>query len=310
MHHENHVRLITLRLFARCSRGFTLVQLVICVAGIMGMMLLLIPALKRQISSANATMCMSNLNVIYEGLTSYGMDNGGWWPERQVGTQAGLIKDSNVWINLIAVDKYVDEISRFTCPGDINAPRRDSMTEEFLRRQIGNAPSYGLNQLTWREHDVAPSDDPGIKREPAFPARTILLADLGPDIPEGDLPKDEVERRRILELARDAGRLVADDGFRLGAVRSPGSWLTARHGRTINLMAMGGNVSVGKSHDVSKMMTELPEKYYDDCATGPGECTFCNVFHAAHYDFSGSGLYWWTGQYESHSLNPAHTAGE
>ncbi len=42
-------------------------------------------------------------------------------------------------------------------------------------------------------------------------------------------------------------------------------------------------------------MAGLPDDYYDDCATG--ECTFCNVFRAPHYDFSKSNLHWWTGLY-------------
>ena len=275
-------------------RGFTITQLAVCVAAMMLGLVFMIPTMKLKLGQASATGCQENLGKIYSGLYTYAYDNNGWWPERQVRTQAGLIKDSNVWISLLWDRRYVDDISRFTCPGDPNATRRDSMPQEFLRRQIAHAPSYGLNQLTWREQGVSPSDDPGIKREPTLPARTIMLADLGPDLPEGDLPKQEAQRRKILELVRDAGRLVADDGFRMGVVNPPGSWLTARHGRTINLMAMGGNVM--RSHEVTELMGSVPENYYDDCATG--NCTFCNVFHVVHYDFSKAGLYWWTGPYE------------
>ena len=124
-----------------------------------------------------------------------------------------------------------------------------------------------------------------------------MLADLGPDLAESELPKAEDRRRQIMELVRDAGRLVADDGFRIGVVDSPGSWLTARHGRSINLMAWGGNVL--KSHEVSELMAGVPEIYYDDCATG--NCTFCNVFRDAHYDFSKADLYWWTGPYTGYA---------
>ncbi len=253
----------------------------------------LIPALKRQMGSASSTRCMENLREIQTGLHSYRFDNG-WWPERQVRTQAGLIKDSNVWVDLILNDEYVSEASRFICPGDINAPRRDSAPQEFLHRQIADGPSYGLNQLTWREYGVVPSDDVGLLRKPSKPNETILLADMGPDIPGGELPKNEAEQRRIIERARDGGRLVPDDGFRFGAVHPPASWLTARHGRTINLIAQGGN-AVAAGHDVGRMMDDVPADYYDDCATGT--CTFCNVFRAPHYDFSRSDLYWWTGPY-------------
>ena len=278
----------------RCRRGFTLTQLTVCVAAMMLGLVFFVPAMKHRIGSASSTRCMENLRKIYDALYMYERDNDGWWPERQVWTQAGLIKDSNVWISLLAERRYIDDINRFTCPADPNAPRGDSLPMEFLRRQIAYAPSYGLNQLTWREYAVAPSDDSGIRRKPSEPARTILLADLGPDFAERDLPKEESARRRVLEAARDAGRLVADDGFRIGLVAPPPPWLTPRHGRVINLMAMGGNVS--KSHDATKLMSGVPESYYDDCATG--NCTFCNVFRAPHYDFSSSKLYWWTGPYD------------
>ena len=86
---------------------------------------LLIPALKRQMGSASATRCMENLREIHGGLRNYWMANSAW-PERQVRTQAGLIKDSNVWVDLVIGEEYVSEASRFICPGDINAPRRDS----------------------------------------------------------------------------------------------------------------------------------------------------------------------------------------
>ena len=158
----------------------------------------LIPALKRQMGSASSTRCMENLREIHTGLRSYRLDNG-WWPERQVRTQAGLIKDSNVWVDLVIGDEYVSEASRFICPGDINAPRRDSAPQEFLHRQIADGPSYGLNQLFWREYGVAPSDDVGLLREPSEPSETILLADMGPDIPGGELPKNEAEQRRVID---------------------------------------------------------------------------------------------------------------
>lgn len=275
------------------GRGFTIIQLAICLAVLMFALAVLIPARKRQMGLASSTRCRENLREIHQGLIAYRADHS-WWPERQVRTQAGLIKDSNVWVDLILDDKYVSESSRFICPGDINAPRRDSSPQEFLHRQIADGPSYGLNQLIWREYGVAPSDDVGLSRKTSNPSETILLADMGPDIPDRELPKNEAEQRRIIERARDAGRLVPDDGFRFGAVRPPASWLTARHGRTMNLIAQSGNADAA-GHGVSEMMDGVPADYYDDCATGT--CTFCNVFRAPHYDFSESDLYWWTGPY-------------
>ena len=166
------------------------------------------------------------------------------------------------------------------------------------------SPSYGLNQLVWLAYGVSPSDDPGVRRSPKDTEKTILLADLGPDIANRDLPEDEEERREIIERSRDAGRLVPHDGFRIGVVRPPPPWLTTRHNSRINLMAMGGNTS--QRHDVRKMIQQIPESYYDDCATG--DCTFCNVFRATHYDFSSSKLFWWTGRYydDSPSLPGGH----
>ena len=96
------------------------------------------------------------------------------------------------------------------------------------------------------------------------------------------------------QLGRYPYAIVERDGFRIGVVRPPGSWLTTRHNQFSNLMAMDGHTSI--RHSVKKLVTTVPEPYYDDCATG--ECTFCNIFRAPHYDFSASELFWWTGRYE------------
>lgn len=276
------------------KRGFTIVQLAVCVAAMMLGLVFFIPAVKHQFGLASSTTCMENLGKIYEALWTYERANGGAWPEQQIHTTAGLIKDSNVWINLITEPRYIKDLGRFTCPGDPNAPQRDTTPAESFRWRVSHAPSYGLNQMTWREYGVAPSDDTGMARDPSHPDRTIMLADLGPDYAESELPEGEGAKRALLERARDSGRLVPDDGFRVGVVNPTASWLVPRHGRSINLIAMDGHV--GKTHDVSELVAAVPEIYYDDCAMG--NCTFCNHFRALHYDFSGVDLYWWTGPYD------------
>jgi len=280
------------------KRGFTIVQLAVCVAAMMLALVFFVPATKHQFGLASSTTCAENLGKIYVALWAYEKDNGGAWPEQQIHTTAGLIKDSNVWINLITEPRYIEDLGRFTCPRDPNAPRRDTTPAESFRWRVSHAPSYGLNQMTWREYGVAPSDDTGRVRNPSHPDRTIMLADLGPDYAESELPKAESAKQALLERARDAGRLVPDDGFRVGMVNPTASWLVPRHGRSINLMAMGGYV--GRTHDVSELVASVPQVYYDDCAMG--NCTFCNRFRALHYDFSGVDLYWWTGPYDRHDL--------
>lgn len=277
----------------RRQGGGTVWQVIIGVVVLMVMLMTLITVLKKQVAGARQTRCAENLLRIHRGLYMYRGDNNNSWPEQQIMTQAGLIRDRNVWIDLIGGNKYVGELSTFTCPADINAPKRDSQTDAFYRRSVTLGPSYGLNQLTWRDYDIAPSDSSGINRSPSRTEQTILLADLGPDLEMNELPRDESNRRGWLELHRDAGRLPASDDFRTGMVSPARSWLTARHRRSINLIAIGG--SLVKLHNVEEMLKRLPESYYDDCATG--DCTFCNVFKSPHYDFSASSLYWWTGPY-------------
>ncbi len=276
----------------RC-RAFTLIQFTITVLVMLAAIGLVVPALRNQIARARSTHCQFNLSLIHRALAMYVSANDQWWPERQVVTQAGLIKDENVWIDLLLEDAYIGEPDRFICPSDINAPLPADHTTESFRRAVAYAPSYGLNELTWREYGVAPSDDPGLRRVPVDTHKTILLADRGPDYPISDLPSQGSTRRQVLELARDAGRLPADDDFRLGVAQPPRNWLTGRHRRSINLMTMMGSKEY--TQPTGRLAGRPPEPYYDDCATE--NCTFCNVFKAAHYDFSSKGLFFWTGPY-------------
>lgn len=257
------------------------------------LLIVVVPGVKANVERARSVKCRENIGKIYRGLNSYEFDNGGWWPEQVIRTQAGLIKDQNVWVSLVSENKYVGELETFICPSDPNAPRAKGAIKEYLRRRVSYSPSYGLNQLVWLEYGTSPSDDPGIRRAPKDTEKTILLADLGPDVPDRDLPGEEKARRERIENARDAGRLVPDDGFRIGVVQPPSPWLTTRHNARTNLMAMGGNTS--QQHDVRKLIQRIPESFYDDCATG--DCTFCNVFRSPHYDFSSSKLFFWTGRY-------------
>lgn len=272
--------------------GFTLWQLLIALVGMLATLALALPALKRQVEAGRSARCVDNLNRIGRGLFLYQFDHDGWWPQRRIWTQAGLVKDQNVWISLIVETKYVAEARTFCCPSDPNAAQQDSTTPAFFRRLVGLAPSYGMNQLTWRRYDTAPGDDDGMKRKPSRPERTLLLADKGPDYRLEELPAEDRDKRAFLELARDAGRLPADDGFRIGVVEPPRAWLPMRHGDSVHLSVMAGAVTT--SHPAGRWQTQPLAKYYDDCATG--DCTFCNVWAAPHYDFSASRIYWWTGR--------------
>ncbi|MCG3138236.1 MAG: hypothetical protein HJJLKODD_02097 [Phycisphaerae bacterium] len=266
-----------------------------------GLMLLIIPLLRGQVQSARAVRCQEHLSLIYRGLLLYKDNNDGWWPEQRMTTQAGWVRDQNNWIELVADNQYVGSVASFTCPSDPTAPSLQSnLTRDFLRYQISHAPSFGLNQLTWREYGVPLALDPGERRQPSRKSNTILLADLGPDLLRSELPENELDRWERLREVRDAGRLVADDGFRIGQVFPTRTWLTPRHHGAINLLAMGGHIQA--THQTSNMVIRWPEKYYDDCATG--DCTFCNVFRAPHYDFSASALYWWSGPYYSTTTAP------
>jgi hypothetical protein len=279
-------------------RGLTLAQLILSIGAMMAMVAILIPVLKQQVARGYAVRCRDNLGRIHRGLSSYRNDNDGWWPEKRIHTQAGLVMEHNPWVELVADARYVNAIDVFVCPNDANTPSRNTVTSEYYARSVTRGPSYGLNELTWREYGVSASDDPGIRRTPSRQDTTILLADRGPDLGLTELPKEERERRQVIEFARDAGRLPAGDDFRIGTGRVPRSWLGARHANNINVVAMVGSATP-VSFDATALASSPPEPYYDDCATGTGRgfCTFCNVFRAPHYDFSSSQLYFWTGPY-------------
>ncbi len=292
------VKFSTFKMFAHPEasthrRGTTLFQIVLTAVLMMILLTIGIPLLQRQMEHGRASLCAENISRIHRALYMYRGDNEGWWPIRQIQTPAGLLRDSNPWIEPLTDKQYVTDVQTFCCPSDPNAPRRRDSATEFFRNQVTVAPSYGLNLLTWRDYYCSPTDHPEFRRQPSRPECTILLADRGPDLDPNRFSETSSPRQETIARFRDNGTLPAADGFRMGMVTSPPSWLSGRHNGCINLMTIGGSATV--QHDVRKIAGRSVEPYYDDCAAG--NCTFCNVFKAAHYDFSASQLYWWTGPY-------------
>ncbi|MFQ5492382.1 MAG: hypothetical protein ACE5GE_16855, partial [Phycisphaerae bacterium] len=68
------------------------------------------------------------------------------------------------------------------------------------------------------------------------------------------------------------------------------SWLTKRHGRSINVLTLGGAV---RSVATEEPMKRTIRTYYEPCAAGA--CTFCLELNSAHYTFYRSRTFWWTG---------------
>jgi len=64
----------------RTRRGFTLVELLVCIGIIVILVSMLLPTLGRARSAANTAYCLANLRSIGQAMTMYVSENGGWIP--------------------------------------------------------------------------------------------------------------------------------------------------------------------------------------------------------------------------------------
>ena len=275
---------------SRAARpGFTLVETIVVIAIIALLMSLLLPSLKRSMRLAASTVCMHNLQQIGYAIEMYRMDNAGWLPHNEAidSEQDGRAVVAPWFVKLLPV--YLGDGEALTCPEDPLYRRwrhKPLPTPDAIDPDQGVQPaSYGLNGFMLHCGDGYLADPD--RRPPTRPLDTLLAADLGPDgtcvSATNDDPTPPTDRNYSV--------LSWDDNYDPfgGQVQDP--WITARHGRGINMLTLGGGVRSVRTIDI---IDEPILDRYDSCVAGG--CTLCTEFEVPHYTFARDRIFWWTGR--------------
>lgn len=257
----------------RGRRGHTLVEMLAVTAVTAVLLLLLIPSVQRSMRESRSAVCMHQLKEINRALQEYRLDNRGWLPDVEEPSVDGPVDPYGAaWYGRL-LPRYLGTPPSLICPAD---PLRSVVKAADTLDQHpdpANASSYGMNSLI----HVAGLEDAD-RSGPANPLATILLADMGPDVPVGG------------RVVRNGGWMPWDDNYHPALSGLRDSWLTGRHFGSINVLTIGGSVQRVRTVE---MLEERISNYYSDCATGG--CPLCVDYKLAHYSFAPARLFWWTG---------------
>jgi len=285
--------------------AFTLIELLVVVSIIALLISILLPSLKNARVQAQTVACAANLKSISVPMFSYQTENRGYlprnlwsewdWPDGEGSPKESASEKSILWKYELWFYKlfgtYIKDGRVFLCQGD---PIRGQFNFEAKkgnnpRDKIPNVPScgYGMNYAFRHWHD--PQSFNMEKYPPKRVFQTLLLADVGPDATIKTAPLGYTPGKVGLPW-RDGGRIVWDDGAR--SWFSGPTWLTARHGQGINMLALdGARHFVQTKH----MLTQKIGSYYQDCRDK--DCYFCRYQKLPHYSFARNDLVWWSGPY-------------
>jgi len=243
---------------------------------------MLIPAMKRSVDLAAATVCQYNLREIGFGLRMYAQDNQGWLPSvlESQAVAVGGSPVSQAWFSKL-FPTYFQEPASLSCPRDPYGYRME-YADNLTDPDVAEYASYGVNDFIMNAGGGYLANIERLR--PTRPLDTILAADLGPDrllIDSGAAGRGP---------GRNASRMSFGDGFDPYKGSPPNPWLTTRHNGGINVLTLGGAIRKARTAD---MMNKPMQRYYQKGAAGG--CTLCNELGLYHYSFADSGLYWWTG---------------
>ncbi len=269
---------------------------VVVVAGLLMMLLaVLLPAAANVREAHRPASCKAQLGQITRALAMYQDDNAGWLPAWGLWSEAAWsVPKRDLWFYRICPE-YMKDSGLLICPDDPFGDLYDfEAVYEGRLHTNSMVPScgYGLNYTLRHLTAMNPMQVP-----PRDPARTVFLADVGPDdalvhVPIWDAPGGDPG---VGLPWRDGGRIIWDDGER-DWYDGP-TWLSARHyGNSINVTAMDGST---RRVRVDHILLEGPILRRESCLGASGDppdhmCGLCAGQHP-HYDLSESDLWWWTG---------------
>jgi len=287
----------------RRRRASSLIEMLIVIGVISLMASMLLPSLKRSLSIARTTLCKQNLRSTGQSLAMYRIENNGWLPARRTveevsATASSDVDNSDVWF-LKLFPTYMEDPAALTCPED---PFRYRVNRSGLDKNdpsVSDFSSFGINSFIMQAANgkLARVD----QYHPTRPLDTILVADMGPDVPQQQLQSTNSRDRYskgsgVFGPGRNNGLMPWDDGFDYGS-RSGGSsmpWVTTRHDNGINMLTLGGGVREART---DRVVREPIRWRYE--AGANGGCTLCNLGYqhrVSHYSFAKDQLFWWTGE--------------
>jgi len=261
-----------------------MIELLLSVAVIVVLLGIMLPALKRSVRQARATVCMHNLHVLDQVLKMYQSDHRGWAPTARANGEEAQEGDPK-WHDLL-VPRYLPDLTLLVCPEDPFGNHLIARDAQNTSALIGRDTSYGLNSLIVSDTGAAVGNTE--RYRPKRPLDTLLSADMGPD---AGLKWDDKYVVGDGSSRWTGGGLSWDDGFEYGGVQYMRSWLTQRHVGGINALTLGGGVRMIQSRPI---MLNTIESFYDRCAAG--ECPLCLDLEIPHYSFYRNRVYWWTGR--------------
>jgi type II secretory pathway pseudopilin PulG len=267
---------------ARQRLGHSLIELLVVIGIIVILIAALLPALRRSMRQAASAVCMHNLSELNHALQMYRYDNRGWLPNVTPLPSTSPSEPDSAWFPKL-MPRYFADPGVLLCPSDPFRRLARASLPPSPQPDFANACSYGMS-------DFILGSPRGYlaNREPPHPLSTLLLADIGPD--DNELLIGTQTTVLTLGEIRAAGHLSIDDGFRPGAMRAKGSWITARHNGAIHMLTVGGSVVPVRTE---RVMNTIVQPFYENCSAGG--CTICRVLALPHYSFAHGSLYWWTG---------------
>ncbi len=273
--------------------------IVIGVISLMATMLL--PSLKRSLSIARTTLCKQNLRSTGQSLAMYQNENSGWLPARRSAeeisaTASSQTDTSDVWF-LKLYPTYMEDPAALTCPEDPFRYRINRSGLDHDDPDVSDFSSFGINSFIMQAAGgkLARVD----QYRPTRPLDTILVADMGPDVPRQQNLSTSRGRKKtkkgngIFGPGRNNGVMPWDDGYNPYSRSSSTPWVTTRHDDGINMLTLGGGVREART---DRVVREPLRWRYEACSNGG--CTLCNLGYqnrVYHYTFARDQLFWWTG---------------
>lgn len=218
--------------------GFTLIELLVVVAIIALLIALLLPSLQRARYTAKQTACMSRLQQIGVGFSSYAAANRSWYPKRGAvrNFPQSLANGDNWDVVPILRDYFTNFNEAFRCP----------LVEEDMKPSESTS-SYALLFDTRGSNDVTGSiaGNGGPSRQVQFDVNGRLIADGNLNSTEAKYQLSQFQTWYFPRM--DTRQLL----------RKVGQTWTSTSGVEYNLLA--ADFTTGRGHPVRSRLTNHPD---------------------------------------------------